>query len=122
MSNEVEIGNKKINEGTKIGLSLGLLLKIASGLFIVASLIFTYGYININDKIDEKINAIEENVGENMESLVEDIDNMAEDLEESKDDISDIKGDVKVILDRTSGAREEDDLPTINEPNLPPSE
>jgi len=111
MSKEVEIGGKKLNEGTKIKVTFGLLAAILGFLL--------FGYFNIKSDIKSTKAIIEASVEKDMTDLEEDIKDIADDMEESKDDIGEIKGDVKVILDRTSNIRE-DNTPSIGEPNLPP--
>jgi len=114
---EVKIGEKTIGENTKISLSVKMALWIISGFIFLFTTAFTIGYIDVKNDVKEYKAQMDKDKSEFIKAVEDKLDEklgtfQAKDEEFIKE-MGDMKGNIKVILDRTSGIRN-NNAPTIN--------
>ncbi len=127
--NNIEVGNRTIGESTKISLSVKTALWIIGLTITLFSTIFTAAYFNV--KSDLK--SYKEQSDKDKQDFIKQVENSIDDKldkQRDKDDdfikaIEDIKGNIRLLLDRTQGARTgtvDSETPTINTntPNVIP--
>jgi hypothetical protein len=115
---EIEIAGKVIGENTKISLSVKTAIWIISGVVVLFSTAFSLVYFDMKAEIEKNKSQADKDKIEFFQKIEDKI-NQAQDKnrdrsEEMQKDIDEIKGNVKVILDRTTGPRQIEGAPTLN--------
>ena len=117
---EAKVGEKTIGENTKITLSVKVALWIISGIIVMFSSAFTYGYLDVTGQVNEYREQMEKDKSEFIQTVEKTLDEKLG-VFQTKDEqfikqIEEIKGDVKVILDRTAGIRPNASITNNNTP------
>src|ERR1035437_795052 len=109
MAKEVKIGNKTIGEDTKISLSVKTAIWIIGSVMTLFSTLFTLAYLDIKKDVRTYKEQADKDKTEYLSKVDAKFSTEVDKMRDKNDDIiksiGEIEGNVKVILDRTSGVK-----------------